>query len=403
MKFDIFDPDIYVEGIPHETYRRMRAEAPVYWHDEPGGRGYWAVMKYEDVLHISRDPGTYSSQRGATFIKDHSGDDLSAMQMMMVNMDPPQHVRFRNLVKHAFAPPSVRALEPKIRTAVSRIVDNVAHKGQCDFVLDVAQMLPLEVIADMIGVPHEDRARIFEWSNCMVGMDDPEVQADFSQATAAAMQMYQYAGELGQARVDSPGDDLISMLMKGVADGGLSAMEFASFFMLLFVAGNETTRNLIAGGMLALIEHPEERERLMRDPEKLLPTAVEEMLWVSPLIYFRRTATRDVVLRGQPIKENDKVVMYYGSANRDESVFQDPYRFDVGRTPNDHLAFGVGQHWCLGAGLARLEIKLMFEELLKRLPDIRLDGSVKRLRSNFLNATKSMPVRFTAERMRATG
>jgi cholest-4-en-3-one 26-monooxygenase len=402
LEFDIFDPDIHVEGIPHEAYRRMRVEAPVYWHHEPGGRGYWAVMKYEDVVAISRDPGTYSSQRGATFIKDHEGDDLSAMQMMMVNMDPPQHVRFRNLVKHAFAPASVRALEPKIRGAVRRIVDNVARKGRCDFVRDVAQLLPLEVIADMIGVPHEDRERIFEWSNCMVGMDDPEVQQNFAHAQAAAMQMWQYAGELGQARFDKPGDDLISMLMKGVAEGGLSAMEFASFFMLLFVAGNETTRNLIAGGMQALIEHPEERERLMRDPETLLPTAVEEMLrWVSPLVYFRRTATRDVVLRGQQIKENDKVVMYYGSANRDEAVFPDPYRFDVGRTPNDHLAFGVGQHWCLGAGLARLEIKLMFEELLKRLPDIQLDGPVKRLRSNFLNATKSMPVKFKVEQKRA--
>jgi cholest-4-en-3-one 26-monooxygenase len=236
----------------------------------------------------------------------------------------------------------------------------------------------------------------------MVGMDDPEVQADFTVAQAAAMQMWQYAGELGQARVDKPSDDLISMLMKGVADGGLSAMEFASFFMLLFVAGNETTRNLMAGGMLALIEHPEERARLLADPETLLPSAVEEMLrWVSPLVYFRRTATRDVVLRGQPIKENDKVVMYYGSANRDEDVFPDPFRFDVGRTPNDHLAFGIGQHWCLGANLARLEIKLMFEELLRRLPDIELDGPVRRLRSNFLNATKSMPVKFRPERVRA--
>jgi cytochrome P450 len=187
------------------------------------------------------------------------------------------------------------------------------------------------------------------------------------------------------------------MLMKGVSDGGLSPMEFANFFMLLFVAGNETTRNLIAGGMLALIEHPDQRARLMND-RALLPTAVEEMLrWVSPLIYFRRTATRDVELRGVKIKENDKVVMYYGSANRDEDVFRDPYTFDVGRTPNDHLAFGIGQHWCLGANLARLEIRIMFEELLQRLPDLDLAGPPRRLRSNFLNAIKSMPVRYRAE------
>ncbi len=399
--FDIFNPDIYVEGIPYEVYRRMRAEAPVYRHHEPDGRGYWAVMKYEDVVSISRDPGTYSSARGATFIKDHGPDELSAMQMMMLNMDPPQHIRFRNLVKHAFIPKQVTSLEPRIRRAVRTIVDGVAQKGRCDFVSEIACRLPLEVIAEMIGVPEEDRDRVYEWSNKMVGFDDPEYQTSMADGQAAAMQMWQYAGELGQARFEKPGDDLISMLMSGVADGGLSPFEFASFFMLLFVAGNETTRNLISGGMLTLIEHPDERARLIADPS-LMPSAVEEMLrWISPLIYFRRTATRDVELRGQKIRENDKVVMYYPSANRDESVFKNPDVFDVARSPNDHLAFGVGQHWCLGANLARLEIRIMFDELLRRMPELELDGPVRRLRSNFLNAIKSMPVKYRPERVRA--
>ena len=398
--FEVYDPQLYLEGVPWDTFKKMRAEAPVYFHAQPGGRGFWAVTKHADLVQISRDPGTFSSHRGATFIKDHPEDDLTAMQTMMVNMDPPSHVKLRNMVKHAFAPATLVTLEPKIRRCVREIIDNVAHKGECDFVSEIAAQLPLMVIAEMIGVPPEDRDRVFDWSNNMVGFDDPEVQTNKEEGSASAMMMWQYAGELGQARFDKPGDDIVSMLMKGVTDGGLSAMEFASFFMLLFVAGNETTRNLISGGMLALIKHPEERARLMAKPE-LLPTAVEEMLrWVSPLIYFRRTATKDVELRGQKIKENDKVAIWYPSANRDEDVFAEPEKFDVGRTPNNHVAFGIGQHFCLGANLARLEIKIMFEELIRRMPDIQLDGPVRRLRSNFLNSIKSMPVRYTAERAR---
>jgi cholest-4-en-3-one 26-monooxygenase len=305
------------------------------------------------------------------------------------------------MVKHAFVPKSLPALEPRIKKMVRQIIDRVAAAGQCDFVNDIAAQLPLEVIAEMIGVPDEDRKMVFEWSNKMTAFDDPDYQVTVEDGQAAAMEMYQYAGALGQQRVDNPGDDLISMLMKGVAAGGLSAMEFASFFMLLFVAGNETTRNATSGGLLALLEHPEEKARLIKDPS-LIPSAVEEILrWVSPLIYFRRTATRDCEIRGQKIKENDKVVMFYPAANRDEEAFSNASTFDVGRTPNDHLAFGVGQHWCLGANLARIELRFMFEELLMRLPHIELADQPKRLRSNFLNGIKSMPVRFPPERVRA--
>jgi cholest-4-en-3-one 26-monooxygenase len=405
-EFDVYDPGIYAEGVPHETFTKMRAEAPVYWHAEPdGGRGFWAVTKYDDLVRISKDPGTFSSARGATFIRDANDVDLPVLQTFMLNMDPPQHIRFRNLVKHAFVPKTLPTYEPGIRKMVRQIIDQVAPIGRCDFVNDIAAQLPLRVIAEMIGVPDEDREMVFEWSNRMTGFDDPEYRenGEDGQAAsqAAAMEMYQYAGTLGQMRLDKPGDDLISMLMKGVTDGGLSAMEFASFFMLLFVAGNETTRNATSGGLLALIQHPEERARLLANPS-LLPSAIEEILrWVSPLIYFRRTATCDVELRGQKIRENDKVAIFYPSANRDEDVFPDPFRFDIARQPNDHLAFGVGQHWCLGANLARLELRCMFEELLRRLPAIELEGEPKRLRSNFLNGIKSMPVRFPAERARA--
>jgi cholest-4-en-3-one 26-monooxygenase len=316
-------------------------------------------------------------------------------------MDPPQHVRFRNLVKHAFAPKSLPALEAGIRKAVRLIIDRVASQGRCDFVQDVAAQLPLRVIAEMIGVPDEDRDMVYEWSNKMVGFDDPEFQTSVEDGQAAAMEMFQYAGALGQARLDKPGDDLISMLMKGVTDGGMSAMEFGSFFMLLFVAGNETTRNATSGGVLALMEYPEQRRLLLQHPE-LLPSAIEEIVrWVSPLIYFRRTATKDTEIRGVKIRENDKVAMFYPAANRDEEVFPDGDKFLITRDPNEHLAFGVGQHWCLGTNLARMELRCMFEEILRRMPAMELDGEPKRLRSNFLNGIKTMPVRFPAERARA--
>jgi cholest-4-en-3-one 26-monooxygenase len=404
--FDVYDPGIYAAGVPHLTFRRLRAEAPVYWHEEPdGGRGFWAITRYNDIVSISKNPGTFSSARGATFIKDANDVDLPVLQSFMLNMDPPQHHRFRNLVKHAFAPKSLPLLEAGIRRTVRQIIDRVAAQGHCDFVRDVAAQLPLRVIAEMIGVPDEDRDMVYDWSNTMVAFDDPENDIADGQlvAQAAAMEMFQYAGALGQQRMEKPGNDLISMVMKGVMEDGvgMSAMEFAAFFTLLFVAGNETTRNATSGGVLALLQYPDERQKLLQD-HSLLPSAIEEILrWVSPLIYFRRTATKDTEVRGVKIRENDKVVLYYPSANRDEEVYPDGDQFKITRDPNEHLAFGVGQHWCLGANLARLELRCMFEELLRRLPAIELDGEPKRLRSNFLNGIKSMPVRFPAERVRA--
>lgn len=396
---DIFDPDVYVRGVPHEAFRRLRAEAPVYFHPEPGGPGFWAVTKYQDVVTVSRDPGRFSSHRGGTNIQDYPPENLSTIQLLMLNMDPPQHNKFRRLVSTGFTPRMVARLEPRIREAAKIIVDAVASRGECDFVRSIAAELPLVVIAELMGVPQEDRHRLFELSNRLIGFDDPEFQRTMEDAQQAAMEMWMYANQLAESRKDSRGDDLVSVLMSAQVDGEkLTEMEFDSFFLLLAVAGNETTRTLISGGMLALIEHPEQRARLMADPA-LLPTAVEEMLrWVTPVIHFRRTATRDTELRGVPIKENDKVVMFYASANRDEDVFPDAERFDVGRTPNEHLAFGIGQHVCLGNSLARLEIRIMFEELFRRMPDIELAGPVRRLRSNFVNGFKSIPIRFTPEK-----
>jgi cytochrome P450 len=402
LDVDVLDPAIYARGIPYAAFARLRAESPVHWHPEPGGRGFWAITKYVDIVRISRDPATFSSQRGATFVHDpHDPEDLTVMQLMMLNMDPPQHVRFRNIVKHGFVPKMLAAVEPRIRRTVREIVDRVAERGACEFVSDVAAELPLQVIADMIGVPEEDRHQIYAWTNRLVRYSDPDFAGSIEDARAAAMDIFAYAGELAQRRFENPGEDLISVLMRSAVDGGLSPMEFASFFMLLIFAGNETTRNSISGGMLALIEHPEERMRLGRQPE-LLPSAVEEMFrFVTPLVHMRRTATREVELRGRTIRENDKVVMFYPSANRDEEVFREPDRFDIGRHPNDHLAFGIGQHVCLGLNLARLEVRLLFEEVLARLHELELTGPVERARSNFVNTISSMPVRFAAAQKRA--
>jgi len=396
---DLFNPDTFVTGVPHDAFRLLRSEAPLYFHPEPRGPGFWALTKYDDVLDVSKDPERFSSWRGGTNIEDYPADDMTMIRTLMLNMDPPQHAKFRKLVRTGFTPRMIAKLEPRVRALTSSIIDHVAQKGECDFVTEVAAELPLQVIVEMLGVPQEERHMVFEWSNRLIGFDDPELQTSLEDGKMAAMQMWMYANQLAEKRKHESGEDLVSVLFHAEVDGErLTEMEFDSFFLLLAVAGNETTRNNISGAMMALMEHPAERERLIAQPE-LIDRAVEEMIrWVTPVMYFRRTATRDTEIRGQKIREGEKVVMYYVSANRDEDVFPEPDRFDVGRTPNEHLGFGAGEHFCLGASLARLEIRVMFQELLRRLPDIELSGNVRRLRSNFINGWKRIPVRFTPEK-----
>ncbi|HEX7672019.1 MAG TPA: cytochrome P450 [Polyangiaceae bacterium] len=391
---DVYDLDTYVQGVPHTLYRRLRAEDPVHWNPEPGGPGFWAVTKYADVVTISKDPKTYSSARGATNIWDLPKEHLSTVQMLMVNMDPPRHTKFRRLVSRGFTPRMTSRLEPFIRAAAIRSIERAAGLGECNFVREVAAELPLVVIADLMGIPQDDRHKVFDWSNRLIGFDDPEFQTSFEDGTIAAQELWMYANGLAELRKKEPGEDLVSLLVQGEIDGEhLTEMEFDAFFLMMAVAGNETTRNAISGGMLALMQNPGERDRLLADPS-LLPSAIEEMLrWVAPVIHFRRTAMRDLELRGKTIREGDKVVMFYPSANHDEEVFPNPDVFDVGRTPNDHLSFGIGQHFCLGSSLARLELKILFEELLARLPNVTLAGNVRRLRSNFINGYKEIPVR----------
>ncbi|MFI5397940.1 MAG: cytochrome P450 [Candidatus Binatia bacterium] len=395
---DLANPSTYVPAVPHAAFKLLRATAPVFWHKDPKGPSFWAITKYHDVVTISRDPKTFSSARRTALFQELSPEQLAQTQMIMLNMDAPRHTKIRALVNKGFTPRMVAQLEPHVREITTKIIDAVASKGKCDFVTDVAAELPLQVIAEMMGVPVEDRHALFDWSNRLIGFDDPEYATSEEDGKKAAMEVYMYANRLAVERKKNPGDDLVSVLMNAEVDGEkLTELEFDLFFLLLMVAGNETTRNLISGGMRALIEHPEERARLLQDPS-LMPTAVDEMLrWVSPVMSFRRTATRDTEIRGQKIREGDKVLIYYASANRDEEVFPDSERFDVARTPNDHLAFGIGEHFCLGSNLARLEIRVLFEEVLRRLPDMELAGPVERLRSSLINGIKRMPVAFTPE------
>ncbi len=396
---DIYDPEVYVEDVPHDQFAILRREAPVYRHYEPGTSGFWAVTRYPDVVAVSRDSATYSSFKGTALMNDIASDQLAQMQLMMLNMDPPKHTRMRLLVNKGFTPQMIGRLKERVDELCTEIIDGIAQKGQCDFVTEIAAELPLQVIAEMVGIPVEDRHKIFDWSNQLIGFDDPEFQNSPEQAQEVSMQMYMYANELAEQRKDSPRDDLVSVLMRAEVDGErLSEFEFDLFFLLLAVAGNETTRNLISGGMRALMENRDQWQALVDEPELLNP-AVEEMLrWVTPVMQFRRTTTRDVEIHGVPIKEGEKVIIYYASANRDEDVFDDPMTFNVRRDPNEHLTFGGGgAHFCLGANLARLEIRLIFDELRKRLPDIELAASPRRLRSNFINGVKEMQVRYTPE------
>lgn len=394
---DIADPDLYLSGAPHARFEILRREAPVFWHPEPAGTGFWAITRHADILRLSRDPAS-SSSRGV-FIEDLPPEDLRSSPDVMINMDPPKHSRFRALVTKGFTPRVIQRLEGHVRELMIRLIDAVALRGECDFASDIAGNLPLQVILEMIGVPREDQAQMLDWTTRFFGVKDSGETSTTEEMNALMQDMYAYAFKLAEERRRAPKDDMLSLLMAAEVDGEkLSYTEFGGFFNLLLTAGHDTTKNLITNGMFALIEHPEQRRRLLEDPS-LVPTAVEEMLrFAPPVFYMRRTILSDIEVRGQKIAAGDKVILWYVSANRDEAVFKDPNAFDVGRTPNEHLAFGFGTHFCLGPSLARLEARIAFEELLRRLPGMELTAPIVRLRSNWVNGIKSMPVRFTAPR-----
>jgi cholest-4-en-3-one 26-monooxygenase len=327
---------------------------------------------------------------------DFDEEARAQQTLMMLNMDPPMHTRYRRLVNKGFTPRMVRDLEAKIEEFADQIIDAVCERGTADFVEEMSAELPLMVIAELLGVPLEDRRQVFDWSNKMIGSADAEFQTDEGVPQQVAMELFAYADQLTAERRAQPREDLLSILTTAEVEGEvLTQLEIDLFFMLLAVAGNETTRNLMSGGMTAFFEHPDQWQRLLAD-RSLLPTAAEEMLrYVTPVMHFRRDVVADVELGGQQLKAGEKVVFWHISANRDETIFDDPDRFDIGRDPNNHIAFGGGgPHFCLGANLARMEIRVMFDRLAARLPDIHQDGPVQRLRSNFINGTKHLPVAF---------
>jgi cholest-4-en-3-one 26-monooxygenase len=397
-EIDLIDGRNFVAGVPHEWFRRLRAEAPVYWHPEAAAHrgGFWTVTDYDDCVTVNRDWERFSSAKHSALFADMDDEQLAQQQLMMLNMDPTMHTRYRRLVNKGFTPKLVRDLEQQIVGYADGIIDTVCERGTADFVEEISAELPLLVIAELLGVPQEDRRKVFDWSNRMIGSDDPEYQIEGADSGEAAMQVFSYAEELAARRRLAPRQDLVSVLINAEVEGEkLDQLELDLFFMLLIVAGNETTRNLMSGAMVAFFDHPDQWEKLRQD-RSLLPSAVEEMLrFVTPVMHFRRTVVADTELGGQALQEGDKIVFWHTSANRDESVFTDPDTFDIARSPNNHMAFGGGgPHFCLGANLARMEIMVMFDRLLDRIPDIRLDGEVQRLQSNFINGTKHIPVAF---------
>ncbi len=395
---NLLDPDRFIQGVPHEWFTYLRHHAPVYKHPEPrGGPGFWVVSRYHDLIEVNRDGQTFSSEqtRGGVVVLEQGNTDLSDEGRMMLTMDAPDHTRYRKLVNRGFTPRMINALEPHIKRIVIELIDSAVEKGKCDFVLEVAAELPLQVIAQMLGVPFADRHKVFEWSNRLIGSKDPEYSVSEEEARGAALEMFMYAKELADQRRDDPRDDIVTALLNAETDGDrLSEMDFNLFFLLLAVAGNETTRNALSHGLNTLIDYPEQYRMLVADPT-LVPAATEEILrWCSPVMYFRRNVTRDTTLGGQQLRAGDKISIWYISANRDEEIFPDPFKFDITRSPNEHVAFGGGgPHYCLGANLARMEINILLEELVKRVGSVERAGEVQRLRSNFINGIKHLPVR----------
>src|SRR5437879_407611 len=406
---DLLNRDAFLDGPPHEWFTWLRENQPVFHHPEPDGPGFWVLTAYDDVVAINRNAKTFNSDQrrgGVVGLEEMPADaeggnpfaDAENAPSLMLTMDPPEHTRYRKLVNKGFTPRMINALETQIRETTARIIDEAVAKGEVDFVIDVAAELPLQVIADLLGVPQEDRHQLFTWSNQMIaGGDDPEYQVDESELGGAYIGMFTFAQQLAEQRKANPQDDIVTTLINAEVDGDrLSELDFNMFFLLLAVAGNETTRNALSHGMNAFLENPDQYQALVNDPS-LIKSATEEVLrWASPVMYFRRNATEDIELHGQQIKEGDKVSIWYASANRDEAHFDDPFQFDISRTPNDHIAFGGGgPHFCLGASLARMEISVLFEELAARAPKVEGIDKPDRLRSNFIAGIKHLPVRLS--------
>jgi cytochrome P450 len=410
-EIQLSDPEFWGRPVEERegAFQTLRRERPVSFHAEwefdfsplPKGPGYWAITRHADIVQVSRNAEIFCSGKG-TQITDQPPvfDEFFGS---MINMDDPRHGRLRRIVSRGFTPRMIQRYEVDVQRVASKIVDDVIEKGECDFVTEIAARLPLWIICDMMGIPESQHQFVFDKTNVILGAGDPEYVSDPKLIIPALLQagaeLSTLMQELGRERVANPTDDLTSALVNTEVEGDrLDDSELGSFFVLLAVAGNETTRNAISHGMKALTDHPDQRAIWATDFEAVAPTAVEEIVrWATPVIHFRRTARRDTELGGQKIREGEKLVLWYGSGNRDEEAFDEPFRFDVRRDPNEHVGFGgPGPHHCLGAHLARREITVMFRELFTRLPDVRVTGEPERLMSFFINGLKHMPCAWTA-------
>jgi cytochrome P450 len=403
------DNDAFAERVPHETFKLLRDEAPVHWYDWEHGKGFWCITRYDDVVAVMKDWRTFSSETGATALEDLDPDQIEARKSML-DTDPPKHSSLRAIVNKGFTPRAVAAYEDLLRTLTRQILDESLPKGEFDFVEEVAKQLPIQVLCRILGVPLADDEQLIEWGDKMIGNTDPDLGGLHPASPESAkyrlypfrspfaMEVFNYGHRIAAERRTDPRDDLVSKLVMWEDEDGnrLTEREFDTMFLLLVVAGNETTRQSIAHGMQVLMENPGVMDRL-RDEPSLMATATEEIMrWASPVIHFRRTATTDVEMHGVQIREGDKVVVWLISGNYDERQFPDPLTFDVTRKPNNHITFGRGgPHFCLGAHLAKLETRIMFEELLPRVKTVEPTGPARRMHSNFTNAYKSMPVRVT--------
>jgi cytochrome P450 len=388
----VFDPDVFTAGAPYDALALLRREAPVHRVALPDLPPAWLLTRHADVISVSRDDAVFSSSTGNTFVEVPVGERSA----MLPSLDPPRHTAVRRLINQAFTKRNVARLEDRIRSIAHGIVERVVDLGEFDAVAEISAEISLQVIAEVLGAPVEDRLKIFEWSNAIgsLGIEDPDYAPTPDALGRAGMEMFAYFSALvAERRGSPPRDDILSALLAAEIDGErLDDNQLNEFFLLLAVAGNETTRNTLSHGILALSQHPEQRAEIACD-EASVPAAVEEMLrWATPVLHFRRTVVRDTTVGGQRIPAGDWVVMHYLSANRDDAVFRDAHRFDIRRAPGPHVAFGgLGTHFCLGAQLARLELRVMLEELYRRLPDLTVSGEPARLRSAFFHGIKRLP------------
>lgn len=435
----LHNPQTYITGVPYDLLAQLRRERGIVWIEEPAllnypaGSGYWLVLRHPDVQQVMRDPQTFSSWLGGTQIRDPGQSaDLDYVRRMMLNMDPPEHSRLRRLLHKTFTPTAIAKIEDGIRFNAKAIVARVVNgqpDGSCDFVKDVAADLPLLTLADVLGVPPQDRMLLFDWANRVIGFQDPDYAASAKfnlddgtelarealrvrprpdadgrmpdpRTRAGLLDLYTYAHLLAEEKRRNPSDDVMSLLLNQVDDeeGEVSIEEFENLFWLFAVAGNETLRNGIPGGMIALLQHPENFARLRESPEAMT-TAVDEMLrWWTPVMTFRRTAATACKIADQSINAGDKIVVSFSSANRDETVFDNPEAFDILRDPNPHLSFGYGPHFCIGAHLARAQMHAIFSEVLTQMGEIELNGEPEFLQSNFQRGVKALPIRWEPRR-----